>query len=203
MDLVIDNEFELVASLGDQITRRVIRGDGDRLDLLLAAVVDADLAGKGVGQAGVPLVQQVDGGRDDQRGAIDAVDGMERDKGLACAGGQDDAAETMGLLPGSEGRHLIVMGLAPVVQGQVKRTPARYAVADVVGAQPRREHRVVVRLTTPFGLDPLKSRGDGCVSVRVVEDERTALKDKRWRHSRLRKTNAQNVPPLYPWGVDG
>ena len=42
---------------------------------------------KGIDQASVPLVQQVDGGGDDNGGTVDPVNGLDGDVGLARSGG--------------------------------------------------------------------------------------------------------------------
>ena len=100
---------------------------------------------------------------------------MEGHKGLAGAGGQDDAAQALGLIPGGEGFHLVVVGLAAVVQGEVQRLPTRHQVADDVGLAPRREGGVVIGFAAPPGFDPLEGGVHGCVLVQVIEDEGAAL----------------------------
>ena len=55
-EFVKNHQLEGIAAFGHQVAGRVIGGDGERQDLLLAAIVDAHLGGKGIDQPGIPLL---------------------------------------------------------------------------------------------------------------------------------------------------
>src|SRR6266516_1934999 len=180
--LIEDDQLEGIARRGHQIASRVIRRHGERLDAFLAAVVDAHVGGKRVYQACVPLVQQVDGGRDNDGGAFDAIDRLNRDEGLPRSGGQDDAAAASRLVPGDESLQLIVVRLSYLPQGHVKRLPAPHIVPYSQVAQLRLEFAIMIALTTPPSLDKAKRCGKRLLFLILLYNQSTALKEDRCAH---------------------
>ena len=119
MHLIADQQLEGIAPGGHQIARRVIGGDGQWQDLLLAAIIDAHVRREGVDQPGVPLVEQIDRRGDHQRRAVHAADRLNGHEGLARARGQHDAPAPPRLLPGRQRFELIGIRLARLLQRQI------------------------------------------------------------------------------------
>jgi len=176
VDLVEDHEAELIAHvLGFQV-RRVVGGDGDRLPALFAAAEAADGAVELPLQFGLPLVQQVDGGDDDERRRAQRLDGGDADDGLAAAGRQFEVPAVVTGAPVVEGCLLVRAELVRrdgVDRGQVEHTvvhvePARfegpYEGRVSVGRRARRPRPLVAldagELRGQVPLDP-----DGSVLV--------------------------------------
>ncbi len=94
MALVEDQKAVTIAPLFEMDIGGIVDGDGQRLQVEVAAAEQADRHVEGHRQLAVPLVEQVDGRRDDQRRAGGALDGEDREERLAGAGGQDHNAAT-------------------------------------------------------------------------------------------------------------
>ena len=73
----------------------VVGRHGDRLDPVVAAADDADVAPQAVGQQPVPLRDQIEGGRDHERVPPHLVEGQQCDLGLPGPRGQDDHAAAL------------------------------------------------------------------------------------------------------------
>ena len=92
MALVEHQQAKAMAPAIEVDVERIVGGDGQRPHFVLAAAQQADVRAEGVAQLGVPLVQKVDGRRDDEGGPGGLADGEDGDMGLAGAGGQHDDA---------------------------------------------------------------------------------------------------------------
>src|SRR5579884_3006789 len=175
MHLVKNNELKSVASIGNQIARRMIGGNSQGQYFLLAAVIDADIAAKGIDQPGIPLVQQVNGGRDHDGRTFDAANGLDGDKGFARASWQHDTAPPSCMLPGFESFYLVVVRLAGLLHLEMERLPARHAIAHLLFLQVRLNTAVMVALAAPALLNQLKRRGWSLLCVYIAQNERAAL----------------------------
>src|SRR5215472_3668688 len=113
----------------------MVGSDGERQDLLLAAIVHTYLAAERVDQPRVPLVQQVNCWRDHDGRAIHQVDSLYSDKGLARSGWKDDAPALPGHIPGRKSCHLVIMRFPRLLYLQVERLPARNAITNVLFLQ--------------------------------------------------------------------
>src|SRR5258708_4598456 len=153
----------------------MVGSDSERQDLLLAAVVHPDLAGKRVDQSRVPLVQQVNRGRDHDSRAVHLVNGLYGDKGLARSGRKDDAAALPGHIPGRESRHLVIMRFPRLLYLQVERLPARNGVANILLLQVWLDRAVVVAFAAPALSDQLEWCGRSLLLVYLAQDKSAAL----------------------------
>ena len=86
--LVEDDEPEARAEVVHVQVRRVVGGDGERLDVVLAAADDADGDAERGAEQVVPLADEIERRRDDERAAPLVVDGQHRDVALSGPGGQ-------------------------------------------------------------------------------------------------------------------
>jgi hypothetical protein len=115
MALVEDDQTEAIAPAFEVDVGRVVGADGEWVDRVFTAAEQADGAAERVLELPEPLVEQVDGGRDDDRGSSGLGDGEQGEKGLAGAGGQDDDAATAVVPPGFEPFELMREGIARTV----------------------------------------------------------------------------------------
>src|SRR5579884_1116619 len=108
----------------------MIGSDGQWQNFFLATVVDANLSIEGVHEPGIPLMQQIDGGRNHHGRAIHAMNGLNRQEGLASSSGQDDTATLSRMIPGCQGLYLVIVWLAHLVQSEIERSPAWNRILD-------------------------------------------------------------------------
>jgi hypothetical protein len=92
---------------------RIIGGDGDGLDVVVAAAQQADRFAERRPQPVVPLAHEIQRGRDHQGAPLAILEGQLGDQGLARAGRQHHDAPAAGLLPGRQRFPLVGPGLAP------------------------------------------------------------------------------------------
>src|SRR5437867_812256 len=96
MALVEDEQAILVAPAFEVNMRGVVGGDGERLQIVVAAAEQTNWLAEVVDHFAVPLVEQIDGRRDDEGGASGLADGEDGGVSLAGAGRQyDDAARSL------------------------------------------------------------------------------------------------------------
>src|SRR6266849_1514800 len=164
----------------------MVGSDGEWQDLLLAAVVHADLAGKRVDQPRVPLVQQVNRWRDHDSRAVHPVDGLYSDKGLARSCRKDNAAALPGHIPGRESRHLVIMRFPRLLYLQVERLPARNGVANILLLQVWLDRAVVVAFAAPALSDELEWCGRSLLRVYLAQDKRATLVIDGLAHAHMR-----------------
>ena len=100
VDLVDDEELEAVAEVLGADQGGVVRGDGDGLDVRLAAAQTTDVHAKDLGELGDPLVDEVDGGHDHEGRSSHLAHRFQGDVGLAGGGGEDDDAMAASVHPG-------------------------------------------------------------------------------------------------------
>src|SRR6266851_8305086 len=153
----------------------MVGSDCKRQDFLLAAVVHANLAGKRVDQPRIPLVQQVNRGRDHDGRAVHPVDSLYCDKGLARSCRKHDAAALSGHIPGRESRHLVIMRFPRLLYLQVERLPARNGVANILLLQVWLDRAVVVAFAAPALSDQLEWCGRSLLRVYLAQDKRATL----------------------------
>ncbi len=86
MDFIENNQFKGIAILSHQVARGVISGNGQRQHTLLSAIIHSYIGSKGIDKARIPLVEQINSRRNYNRGAIDAVYGLDGEECFARAG---------------------------------------------------------------------------------------------------------------------
>ena len=122
----------------------VVGRDGDRLDQMVAAADDADRAPKPVAQQTMPLRDQIQGRRHDERVAPHRVDGQQRDLGLAGARRQHDHAAPLRGAPGVQRLRLERARLPAHLQAAVQRpVPPRFVLVRDPAPHERPHHRRV------------------------------------------------------------
>ena len=143
--LVEDHEAEARAEVLHVQVRRVVGRDRERLDVVLAAADDADRAAEGGAEQVVPLADEIERRRDDERAAPLVVDGQERDVGLAGARRQDDDAAAAMRAPRRERLGLVRPRLAvdASARGELRVAARSVVVRDLRGDE--RAHDVGVR----------------------------------------------------------
>ena len=135
----------------------VVGRDGDRLDLVVTPADDANPAPQAVGKEPMPLRDQIEGRRHDERVAPHLVDGQQGDLGLPRAGRQHDHAAALCGAPRLQRRGLEGPRVAAHLQ-----TLVQHAVASRV---------VLVRDPTPHQCPHHLCVGDG----RCAEPARTGI----------------------------
>src|SRR6266566_3211126 len=153
----------------------MVGSDGERQDLLLAAVVYTNLAAERVDQPRVPLVQQINRWRDHDSRAVHQVDSLYGDKSLARSGRKDDAPTLPGHIPGRESCHLVIMRFPRLLYLQVERLPARNGVVNVLLLQVWSDRAIVIAFAAPAFPDELEWCRRSLLRVYIAQDERATL----------------------------
>src|SRR6266699_4045061 len=153
----------------------MVGSNGERQDLLLAAVVHTNLAAERVDQPRVPLVEQVNRWRDHDSRTVHQVDGLYGDKGLTCSGRKDDAAALPGHIPGRKSCHLVIMRFPRLLYLQVERLPARNGIANVLLLQVWLDRAIVVAFAAPAFPDELERCRRSLLRVYIAQDKRATL----------------------------
>jgi hypothetical protein len=112
MHLVEHHEPEAIAVALHVRPGRVVRRDGDRMDLVDAPAQQPHRIAERATELVVPLADQIERGGDDQRAAIGVRDAQLREERLPRPGRQHHYAPTSTRPPGVEGRPLVFAGLA-------------------------------------------------------------------------------------------
>ena len=107
MALVKNDQAELVSQTLHVHVGRVICGHGQRPDVVVAPAHQPDLGAKAHCQLVIPLVHQVDRGRDHQRRSAGLLDRQVRQVRLAGSGRQHDHPAATLLPPGLQTLHLV------------------------------------------------------------------------------------------------
>ena len=104
---VEDDESEAVSQPLHVQIGRVVGGHRDRLDVVIAAAQEPDFDVEAQGELVVPLIQEVDRRRDDQRGPAGFFDRHAGEVGLAGSGRQHDHSSSARIPPGLQGLDLV------------------------------------------------------------------------------------------------
>src|SRR5262245_17037747 len=172
-----DQEAVAVAPALDMNVGRIVRRDGQRLQVIIAAAEQTDRDTEGQGEFAVPLIEQVDSGRDHQRGTLGALDGEDGKVRFAGAGRQhDDAARALGP-PGFERLGLVRKRLALGLE----RPRVRLIVAGLVSigklaaAQVLNNGAVMVGLSAVLIRARVEATARQRLEVRARYDERSLV----------------------------
>ena len=154
--LVEDQQAEAVAPALQVDVGRVVGSDRQRLNVVGTPAHQADGDVEGLAQLAVPLVEQVDGGSDDQRWPSGLANGQNGDPGLAGAGRQHHDAAAALLPPCLDGFRLVRERLALGVQRPGRLLPGAglIGVSDFLAAQVLDNGAVV----TALGADLIGAR---------------------------------------------
>ena len=108
MDLVEDHESEPIADVVGPEVRRVVRRDGEGLDVLLATAELTDFHVELGFALASPLFEQIDGRHDDERRRVERLDRREPDHGFPAASREFETAPVVVRAPRVE-RFLLVL----------------------------------------------------------------------------------------------
>ena len=116
---------------------RVVGGDSQRPQVVLAAADDAHRYAEAGHQTVVPLAHQIESGRHYQGAAAAKIDRHVGHQGLAGSRGQDHYAAATGRIPGSQRLALVGARLAPDhrARGQGLVLPGLVGIGDLQTAQ--------------------------------------------------------------------
>ncbi|ESS08193.1 MAG: hypothetical protein A07HN63_02213 [uncultured archaeon A07HN63] len=189
MDLVEDDEPKVVAEFVSPQVGRIVGRHGHTFDALLAATEPAD-GGVELGfEFALPLLQEVDGGHDDESRFVTGGYCGQRDHGFTRAGRQFEDAAAVVVEPRVEGVLLILTEF--VARRQRDGIGVENGVIDIRVDSPEyvADRRVVVsrragRLASRVGFDPRQAIEGGIALAVALDVERAVLEAERNRHGR-------------------
>src|SRR6185437_13375914 len=180
MALIEDEQTEATATAIEVNVSGIVGRDGERLNLVMTAADKSDRPIKGDEQFAVPLVEQINRGRDHERRAGGLVDGEDGQERLAGAGRQHDDAARPAAPPGFERLGLMRKRIATGTQRPRGRLIGAgvILVGDLLAAQMLDDGAVMQRLGAEDSgtrvLLAVRQRGE-TFRRGTGEDQRAAL----------------------------
>jgi hypothetical protein len=150
MALVEHDESETISPAFQVDVGRVVGGDGQGLDIVVAAADQTHGRAERCKHFSVPLVHERNGRRDDECGPADVSDREKRDQCLAGPGRQDDHAPASLIPPGLQGLALMWKRRARGAQLAFERLKMAgvVRVRELVAAQRFDDGAIMARLRT-------------------------------------------------------
>src|SRR5690348_4304215 len=108
----------------------------------------------------IPLVEEINSGRDNNRRAIELVNGLDSHIRFPSSGRQNNAPTPSCFLPGDQGFGLVVVRLASIKKRIIQRLPAGDSIVDRVLPKPGEQVTIVIGLCSPFAMAPKKDIGE-------------------------------------------